>query len=904
MKKTICAIYALLFITSIVIGQIPILSLDATKGFNTTTWQDQSGNNNHISLGSTSKTTDGVYFDGNNSAMLSNPIPLSNFTIYMTVKVQELGKTLLGNGQPSEYGLHYQDNALYSATDQPFSVFNSSALTLNKSIVITLSRDVSKNEGNVSLYIDGAPVGTFASAQKKTFNLTNLTGEIGYLFKGWMKNVAIYNEVHDITRIKNISSGIVPSGSQTGSSAGLQGTIEVSDQIYADVLASFPISRISNANKAVFTIEVWKVKYENGQKGEGVKRQPINVLLQSKVANANVTTTKVSGAIKFTITNAPMDGNHIILAYFNNKPAKYTIGDINGKGDDGSGRTLEEVIYRADVKKKIGMDKVWGLYSLRPNTDKNNIVFKARMSDGTDMQNMNFWDDVVDFFEDVGDAIIGLAGVVANGVSSFFIQVGTATYTLFAEGEEPRHKLLTEEEYKWANDKIFNGTLPSRGTIIVTNLIGIGGRQYTIPNGFGQTYMNMGSGGYKDPMNFARPNEIPGQLLIHELTHAWQIEYNTGLKAMGEGISNQWKYSVEGDKTTYQYTCGKEWKDYNFEQQGMIVEKCFVKRSKGDYTSCEQQYVENNVRKNPFPPFQLDWRFCNKCQSLFFDGYPQKGNCSAGGTHIAEGYKFAMPYNTPETSTAQTKWRFCDQCYDMFYDGTAEKGACSGGHRQEISGEHDADGYNFSLPHSGQENSKAQANWRYCNKCFMLFFDGYPDKGVCAKGSGHTSVGLSFQLPHSVAETNKAQAAWKFCTKCKVMFYDGYPKKGSCAAGGGHTAAGFNFVLPFNIPETNKMQNAWRFCHKCNSMFYDGYPQKGACPAGGNQVRYGGHKAAGYYFTILHDVPEKGNVQASWRYCYKCKSLFFDGYPKKGVCAGGGGHIAQGNYNFVLDRHD
>jgi phage gp16-like protein len=203
MKKTIYAIYALLFVNSMSIGQTPILSLDASKGFNATTWQDQSGNGNHVSLASTSKTADGVYFDGNNSAMLTSPIPFSNFTVYMTVKVQEMGKTLLGNGQPSEYGLHYQDNALFTATDQPFSVFNSSALKLNKNMVIALSRDVSKSGGNVTLYIDGVLVGTFPAAHKKIFNLVNLTGENGFLFKGWIQRVSVYTAVHDLARIKN-----------------------------------------------------------------------------------------------------------------------------------------------------------------------------------------------------------------------------------------------------------------------------------------------------------------------------------------------------------------------------------------------------------------------------------------------------------------------------------------------------------------------------------------------------------------------------------------------------------------------------------------------------------------------------------------------------------------------------
>ncbi len=44
------------------------------------------------------------------------------------------------------------------------------------------------------------------------------------------------------------------------------------------------------------------------------------------------------------------------------------------------------------------------------------------------------------------------------------------------------------------------------------------------------------------------------------------------------------------------------------------------------------------------------------------------------------------------------------------------------------------------------------------------------------------------------------QANWRFCRKCNAMFFDGFPEKGVCPAGSGHEAAGFNFVLPHDLP--------------------------------------------------------------------------------------------------------
>ena len=44
-----------------------------------------------------------------------------------------------------------------------------------------------------------------------------------------------------------------------------------------------------------------------------------------------------------------------------------------------------------------------------------------------------------------------------------------------------------------------------------------------------------------------------------------------------------------------------------------------------------------------------------------------------------------------------------------------------------------------------------QPGWRFCYKCFALFFDGYADnKGVCPNGGGHKAEGLHFILNHHV----------------------------------------------------------------------------------------------------------------------------------------------------------
>jgi len=49
-----------------------------------------------------------------------------------------------------------------------------------------------------------------------------------------------------------------------------------------------------------------------------------------------------------------------------------------------------------------------------------------------------------------------------------------------------------------------------------------------------------------------------------------------------------------------------------------------------------------------------------------------------------------------------------------------------------------------------------------------------------------------------------SQDQWRYCEKCHGMFYDGYPEKGACPAGAGHNSSGFMFVLPHDLPPAPK----------------------------------------------------------------------------------------------------
>ncbi|MBN9546430.1 MAG: hypothetical protein J0I19_13225 [Alphaproteobacteria bacterium] len=110
-----------------------------------------------------------------------------------------------------------------------------------------------------------------------------------------------------------------------------------------------------------------------------------------------------------------------------------------------------------------------------------------------------------------------------------------------------------------------------------------------------------------------------------------------------------------------------------------------------------------------------------------------------------------------------------------------------------------------------------------------------------------------------------------------------------------HQAYGFKFQLPHDLPETGNAQSHWRYCKKCRAMFFEAAPPTdAACPESGV------HVADGFVFTLPHDIAEGAQTQHGWRYCTQCRSVFYtsDGQPA-GECSYGGAHQPQG-FDFVL----
>lgn len=304
-----------------------------------------------------------------------------------------------------------------------------------------------------------------------------------------------------------------------------------------------------------------------------------------------------------------------------------------------------------------------------------------------------------------------------------------------------------------------------------------------------------------------------------------------------------------------------------------------------------QQVVKNSTDPSVVaPPLydfaaneQSNWRWCNKCQGLFFGGNPGS-KCPAGGAHSKTGSgNYRSVQNTPGAH-GQANWRWCKKCQGMFFGGNpGSKCPAGGAHIKTGSG-------NYVLAHNVPPGP-LQADWRWCNKCQGMFFGGNAGSN-CPAGGAHVKTGSGNYSMWHKAPAAHGQSDWRWCNKCQGMFFGGNPGS-KCPAGGAHSKTGSgDYTVVDSIPAAPGQAN-WRWCNKCQGMFFGGNPGS-KCPAGGAHSKTG----SGNY-TMLHNIPAPLD-QANWRWCNKCQGLFFGGNPGS-KCPVGGAHdsTASGNYSLV-----
>jgi hypothetical protein len=93
---------------------------------------------------------------------------------------------------------------------------------------------------------------------------------------------------------------------------------------------------------------------------------------------------------------------------------------------------------------------------------------------------------------------------------------------------------------------------------------------------------------------------------------------------------------------------------------------------------------------------QGGWRWCQKCEGLYFAGnvvlhgalpLPDEGSCPAGGSHddSASG-KYVMQLGEGSANAnPQGGWRWCQKCQGLFFSGNADQGNCPAGGKHDNS---------------------------------------------------------------------------------------------------------------------------------------------------------------------------------------------------------------------------
>jgi hypothetical protein len=203
-----------------------------------------------------------------------------------------------------------------------------------------------------------------------------------------------------------------------------------------------------------------------------------------------------------------------------------------------------------------------------------------------------------------GSALPGLriaAGVLwlAGPENTLFAIGAEEVANLFIDGAE-----VTEEEYRWANGPtaedsgVFLGCLPPREKLWKTNIMGPGGRQFTFPRYDGKILLNMGPQAFHDPRIL--PGHTYGEVFVHELVHACQIQHTDKLSLFANAVSAKLSEATGNDPYLYG-TADHDYTQLNSEQQAQIVQDWFA----GHKTASGQTGIAKD-KNSPFYHYIVD----------------------------------------------------------------------------------------------------------------------------------------------------------------------------------------------------------------------------------------------------------------------------------------------------------
>jgi len=220
---------------------------------------------------------------------------------------------------------------------------------------------------------------------------------------------------------------------------------------------------------------------------------------------------------------------------------------------------------------------------------------------------------------DAGVDVPGLGGVVGLGVvgGSLFIwgplAIGPAILIGVAAGavvdSMVKIRRFRQDEIDFA--RVVFGDSVDFENVRLTNLFGLGNRAFVTPTVDNTILVNLGGAAFDSPITRTTDSyPVEGQLLIHELTHVWQIQH----RSLEDGYVPGWlcegiAEKTKGKKAYEPGPPGPPFRSFGIEGQASIVDRWFAGKKGGkpldpgnplltamDESSRYFGYISDNIR--------------------------------------------------------------------------------------------------------------------------------------------------------------------------------------------------------------------------------------------------------------------------------------------------------------------
>jgi hypothetical protein len=163
-----------------------------------------------------------------------------------------------------------------------------------------------------------------------------------------------------------------------------------------------------------------------------------------------------------------------------------------------------------------------------------------------------------------------------------------------------RIRPLSGDEIQFAR-RVFGDSI-DYSRVRLTNLSGFGTRAFAAPTLDGTILLNIGNA-HDTPMEAVYPAyPAPGQLLIHELTHAWQYQHASLSDGLVPGLICKGLLDKVASSSPYQYgPPGPPWSSFGMEAQGSVVDQWFGGNRSQQGTAMDPnsryfRYINDNIR--------------------------------------------------------------------------------------------------------------------------------------------------------------------------------------------------------------------------------------------------------------------------------------------------------------------